>query len=155
MKQTTNNSKRVANAVEFVTLAEYKAFEEKMWCKDYSQRNWKTINERDARQAELNEMYKHLMPEVGQGCTEILYSDYLAETIVEVITPNKVATRRNKVKCLDYYASDYEILDELEGGERIFTRRRSGRWVAEGQPDKSGSVFLRIDYRDHRIDPSF
>lgn len=155
MTTINNNLKREKNAVKFITYAEYKAFEDKMWCEDRSQRNWNTLRERDERLAELNEMYKHLMPAVGQGCTEILFSDYLAETIVKVISPNKIATRRNQVKCIDYYASNYEVLDELEGNERIFTRRRSGRWVAEGQPDKAGSVYLRIDHRSHKIDPSF
>ena len=147
--------KSATNKSEFVTISEYNAAKDAMWNEDYSKRNWTTLRERDQRQAELDEMYKRLMPEVGAGAYVVLYSDLRAQTITEVITPNKVAVRANKVKCIDYYASDYEILDETEGGTQIFTRRRSGRWVAEGQPDKSGSVYLVIGERAHRIDPSF
>ena len=146
------NKKSVKN---YITLAEYNAAYELVWGDDYTKRNWTTIKERNVRIEELRELYGRIMPEVGMGATEILWSDRRANTITRVITPNKIAVKQNKTRCKDYYADEYEILDELYGEEDIYTRRRSGRWVMEGQADKYGSVILLIGQQCHSIDPSF
>ena len=141
----------------YVTLDEYNAYRDRIFNDlPRNEKGWKTIEERDAMEANLRDMYKRLMPEVGMGATEILWSDRRAQTVVKVITPNKIVVRENEVKCLDYYAGDYEILDDLSNmPELTFTRRKSGRWVEFGQPDKYGSVFLVLGHRAHYIDPSF
>jgi hypothetical protein len=141
----------------YVTLDEYNSYRDRIFNDlPYDQKEWKTIDERDKMIATLGEMYKHLMPEVGMGATEILWSDRRAKTVVEVLTPNKIVVRENEVVCKDYYAGNYEILDELSNmPSEIFTRRKSGRWVEMGQPDKYGSVFLVLGHRAHYIDPSF
>lgn len=141
----------------YVTLAEYNAYRDRIFNDlPYYKKEWKTITERDEMEKQLHELYKRLMPEVGMGATEILWSDRRAKTIVNVLTPNKIVVRENEVVCKDYYAGDYEVLDELSDmPEEVFTRRKSGRWVEMGQPDKYGSVFLVIGHRDHYIDPSF
>ena len=54
----------------------------------------------------------------------------------------------------DWYASDYDILPELEGGEMIFTKRRNGLWCMEGHSTRDG-VLLMLHYHRHYIDPSF
>lgn len=141
---------------EFVSFADFQAYENSIFPEEWEDRKWTTIEERDAMLAKLQEMYKRLMPEVGMGATEILYSDRRAKTIVEVISPDKVVVRENEVRCENYYAGTYEILDELSlMPAETFTRRKSGRWVELGQPDKFGSVYLRLGHRDHYIDPSF
>lgn len=121
---------------------------------DEARKAWGKI---DADEARYEEMYKTLMPEVGMGATEILYSDRRAKTIVEVITPNKIVVKENETKCLDYFGDRYEILDTINEnmGADTYTRRKSGHWVMAGQPDKMGSVFLHIGKRYHSIDPSF
>ena len=94
---------------------------------------------------------------VGLGATMNLWSDRRAMTIVEVVTPRKIIVQENKTKCVDYYAGDYEVLDELELGmsKHVFTLRMGGTWVEEGQPKKYGSVTLSVGFRVHYIDPSF
>jgi hypothetical protein len=141
----------------YVTLDEYNAYRDRIFNDlPYDQKEWKTIDERDKMIATLGEMYKHLMPEVGMGATEILWSDRRAKTIVKVLTPNKIVVRENCTECIDYYKGEYKILDELSDmHEEIFTRRKSGSWVEMGQPDKFGSVYLILGYRRHYIDPSF
>lgn len=141
----------------YITLEEYNSYRDRIFNDlPYDQKEWKTIDERDKMIATLGEMYNHLMPEVGMGATEILWSDRRAKTVVEVLTPNKIVVRENEVVCKDYYKSDYKILDELSNmPSEIFTRRKSGRWVEMGQPDKYGSVFLVLGHRAHYIDPSF
>ena len=140
----------------YVTLDEYNAYRDKIFNDDLTKQEWKTIAERDEMEKHLHELYKRLMPEVGMGATEILWSDRRAKTVVEVKTPNKIVVRENEVICKDYYAGAYEILDELcNMPELTFTRRKSGRWVEMGQPDKYGSVYLILGHRAHYIDPSF
>lgn len=145
------------NEKNYVTLAEYNAYKERIFNDlPYDQKEWKTIKERDEMKARLDEMYSRLMPEVGMGATEILWSDRRAKTVVEVLTPNKVVVRENETRCIDYYNGEYEVLDELNNmSPDVFTRRKSGRWVMLGQPDKYGSVYLVLGYRNHYIDPNF
>lgn len=145
------------NEKNYVTLAEYNAYKERIFNDlPYDQKEWKTIKERDEMKARLDEMYSRLMPEVGMGATEILWSDRRAKTVVEVLTPNKVVVRENETRCIDYYKGEYEVLDELNNmSPDVFTRRKSGRWCMQGQPDKYGSVYLVIGHRDHYIDPNF
>lgn len=97
---------------------------------------------------------KNLVPEVGLGCTICYYSDKRAATVTKIISPCKIEVTFNKTKCIDYYSGDYEILPELEGAPKVFTKRRNGYWVSEGQPFKGG-VLLMLHYQSHYIDPSF
>ena len=71
------------------------------------------------------EAIKNLVPEVGLGCTICYYSDKRAATVTKIITPCKIEVTFNKTKCIDYYAGEYEILPELEGGPKVFTKRRN------------------------------
>ena len=92
---------------------------------------------------------------VGMGATMNLFSDRRAMTIIEVVSPRKIVVQENNTRCLDYYAGNYEVLEELVGGTYTFTLRKNGTWVEEGQPKKYGSVTLTVGFRHHYIDPSF
>ena len=109
---------------------------------------------------EIREMYrKRETPDltIGMGCTIKLYSDRRAATIIRIVSPKEIVIRYNKTKCVDYYASEYEILDEFEEvfEEETYTLRKGGTWVQKGQPKKNGSVTLTVGFRHHYIDPSF
>lgn len=120
---------------------------------DPARQAWAEIK---AREQAIEQMYHTLMPEVGMGATENLWSDHRAKTIVSVVNANTIVVAENKTKCTDYYAGEYEILDELDTRRtEVFTRRKSGRWVMKGQPDNWGSVSLTLGVRCHYIDPSF
>lgn len=95
--------------------------------------------------------------EEGMGATMNLWSDRRAMTITKVITPKKIEVMENETKCIDYYAGSYEVLDTIAEhmGRHIFTLRKNGTWVEEGQPKKYGSVTLTVGYQRHYIDPSF
>lgn len=93
--------------------------------------------------------------EVGMAATLELWSDRYAMTITRIISPKEIAVRRNETKTIDFFNSQYEILDELMEGEEIFTLRKGGTWVEKGQPKKSGSVTLTVGYRHHYVDPNF
>lgn len=136
----------------YVTLAEYKVLEEQ-----YHNAHITSIEEEDKWRATLKDMRKRILPEVGMGATEVLYSDLRAKTITRVISPNKIEVMENKTNCIDYFGDVYEILDEINPYMRVetYTRRKSGMWRMEGRPDKRGEVWLDITRRSHSIDPTF
>ena len=83
-----------------------------------------------------------------------LEADNRAATVTKIENSCKIEVTFNQTKCIDYYAGEYEILSELEGDAKVFTKRRNGYWVAEGQSYKDG-VILMLHYQNHYIDPSF
>lgn len=109
---------------------------------------------REEKDRQQTEAIRNLVPEVGLGCTVCYYSDRRAATVTKIISPCKIEVTFNQTECIDYYAGDYRILPELEGGAKVFTKRRNGRWVADGQAYKDG-VLLMLHYQSHYIDPHF
>lgn len=131
------------------SFAVLRGIENKKWDGKSSYSEWKVQIEKERTHA-----IKNLVPYVGLGCTICYYSDRRAATVTKIISPCKIEVRFNRTKCIDYYAGEYEILPELEGGSKVFTKRRNGYWVAEGQPYKDG-VLLMLHYQNHYIDPTF
>lgn len=131
------------------SFAVLRGIENKKWDGKSSYSEWKVQIEKERTHA-----IKNLVPYVGLGCTICYYSDRRAATVTKIISPCKIEVRFNRTKCIDYYAGEYEILPELEGDSRVFTKRRNGYWVAEGQPYKDG-VLLMLHYQNHYIDPTF
>lgn len=109
---------------------------------------------REDRDRQQTKAIRNLIPEVGLGCTVCYYSDKRAATVTRIVSPCKIEVTFNQTKCIDYYAGKYEILPELEGCAKVFTKRSNGRWVAEGQSYKDG-VLLMLHYQSHYIDPHF
>ena len=108
---------------------------------------------------EAAEMWEQIdaHPVEGMGATMNLWSDRRAMTVTKVISPKKIEVMENDTVCKDWYGSVYEILDTIAEhmGKTIFTLRKNGTWVQEGQPKKFGSVTLTLGFRHHYIDPSF
>lgn len=102
------------------------------------------------------EAVHNLVPNVGLPCTIVYYSDYRAATVTRIISPTKVEVMHNETICKDWYKGEYEILPELCSamGVDVFTKRRNGQWVQEGQKSKDG-VKLVLQYQRHYIDPSY
>lgn len=100
-------------------------------------------------------MTQNITTKVGTKGTVHLYSDHLAVTVTEVISAKQVRVSFNKTICKDYYAGDYEILNDLEGNVSIlFTLRKNGQWIKKGQGVKHG-VRLTLGNQYHYIDPGF
>lgn len=132
------------------TKEEWRTFTEQQKNDRYElQREWQ--NEHELR---LINAIHGIVPEVGLPCTIVYWSDYRAATVTRIISPNKIEVTHNEVECIDYYAGDYKILPELDGSVDVFTKRRNGRWIKEGQKSKDG-VKLMLHYQRHYIDPSF
>lgn len=120
-----------------------------------------------------NEMLRINPPtiEVGMPCTIYYYSDHRAATVTKVEyykdgrqdavgnpIPRRISTNLNETKCLDYYASDYEVIPmtgkDLQIVHDVFTIRKYGHWIMEGQQIQGGCS-LGFGYWSHYIDPSF
>lgn len=120
-----------------------------------------------------NEMLRVNPPtiEVGMPCTIYYYTDHRAATVTKVEyykdgrqdaagnpIPRRISTNLNDTKCLDYYASNYEVIPmtgkDLKIVHDVFTIRKRGRWIMEGQQLHDGCS-LGIGYWSHYIDPSF
>ena len=105
---------------------------------------------------------------VGDGATLYLYSDRHACTVVEA-TAKRVTVQRDKATLVNRdeltfspggFAGHvsgkqkYEYERDNEGYRREFSLRKSGRWVAKGEPDKRGSTTLgfgRHEYYDYNF----
>lgn len=109
---------------------------------------------RESLENDLMHAIDAIVPCVGLPCTICYYSDKRAATVTNIIDMNKIEVTHNVVKCIDYYAGDYEVLLDLMPRTDIFTKRRNGRWVMEGQETKDG-VQLMLHYQRHYIDPHF
>lgn len=131
------------------SFAVLRGIENKKWDGKSNYSDWKKQVEKEREHA-----IKNLVPYIGLGCTICYYSDKRAATVTIIISTFKIEVTFNKVKCIDYYAGEYEILPKLEGAPKVFTKRKNGYWVAEGQSFKDG-VLLMLHYQNHYIDPTF
>ncbi len=120
-----------------------------------------SYDERKDLDKQWHEAILGIIPEAGRGCTICYWSDKRAATITKVEytkagKPKAVEVTHNKVKCLDWFANEYEILPELDE-RRVdrFTLRKNGRWYEEGQETSPNSVVLMLHYQAHSIDPCY
>ena len=103
------------------SFAILRGIENKKWDGKSSYSDWRKQIEKEKEHA-----IKNLMPYVGLGCTICYYSDKRAATVTKIFSSCKIEVTFNRVKCIDYYAGNYEILPELEGVPKVFTKRRNG-----------------------------
>lgn len=99
-------------------------------------------------------------PVVGEGATELMYSDRHAYFVTYVSKDGKECTiQRAKYKCLDYYAGRYEVEPDPEGSE-ISLRFRYGKWRIRHQDQWTGKTEwypfkVAFGYAREYEDPSF
>lgn len=105
----------------------------------------------------IDERAKQAAPEVGMGCTVLMYSDRHAATIIEVAgnvisIQEDRATRTDKLGMSD--CQSYSYTADKDARIQKFSKRKNGRWVAVGEPMHNGTA-LKIGYRDSYHDYSF
>ncbi len=103
-------------------------------------------------------------PEVGMGATTLMWSDRNAGTIVRIIAKSKlgsatrIAWKQDKATRTDDNgqsdSQDYIYEYDDSAPEEIFSLRRSGRWVRQGESDKNGTGLI-IGIRDEHYDYGF
>lgn len=93
---------------------------------------------------------------LNDGFSIQIGSDRYACQVTNIISDRKIQVQENQVKCIDYYAGQYEVFDgQFKPGKYVytFTLRKNGRWVIEGSSMQNG-IHLNPSH-SHFIDPSF
>jgi hypothetical protein len=100
-------------------------------------------------------MNETIKPEIGMGATLCGWSDRHAATIVEVISDKTIVIQQDSFKVIKGSCHDgsaeYEYSRNPEAGKGVYTLRKNGRWVRQGESLKDGyraSVGFRSEYYD-------
>lgn len=97
-------------------------------------------------------------PIVGMGVTFLCYTDRHAGTIVRVESPSRIVVREDHAIRTDGLGrSDqqtYRYMSNAEAAEQVFTKRKNGQWIKQGDPMTNGQV-IAINVRDAYHDYSF
>lgn len=98
-------------------------------------------------------MANQVTPEVGMGATWSPWTDCYPCTIV-VVTPRTLVTRDDEYEVVGGSILDgsakYEYSPNPEGSEKVWTLRKNGRWVRQGETmnGRSLTIGIRRAYRD-------
>lgn len=102
----------------------------------------------------VQEDVKSATPEVGMGATMLGYSDRHAATVVEVLSPKKIAIQQDTAKRTDKNgmseSQEYEYSPNPNGSRITVTLRKDGRWRIE-----KDTMVVSIGHRDEYYDFSF
>ena len=92
-------------------------------------------------------------PEVGEGVTELMWSDRHAFTIIRVESPRRIVVQQDKAARTDHNgmseSQDYSFAPNPEGATAILTLRKNGRWIRNGTPAKGGTCWLVGTHREY------
>lgn len=89
----------------------------------------------------------------GMPATAVYWTDRRAAQVTKVINQKTIEVQFCEVKCLDYYAGEYEIGDPCGHG-MIYTLRKNGRWIKRGSSMTSGQQ-VTLGVASHYVDPHF
>lgn len=98
-------------------------------------------------QNRLMEGAQEIVPEIGMGATELMWSDRYPYTVVEIVSKNRIKVQE------DIYTmqsnGDYEFKSNFDGVIKTLIKTSHGWKVLKG------STYFRLGIRDVYIDPSF
>lgn len=106
----------------------------------------------------IQESPSSITPEVGMGCTILMYSDRHAATIVEVKSPRLIviqrdtATRKDKNGMSE--SQEWEFTPNPSAEREEVSLRKNGRWMLANGRMSNGTV-VRIGERDEYYDFGF
>ena len=89
----------------------------------------------------------------GMPATKVYWTDRRAAQVTKVLSPKTIEVQECKVKCLDYYAGEYEI-GKPDGHPDVYTLRKNGKWIKQGASMRSGQQ-VTLGVASHYIDPHF
>lgn len=93
------------------------------------------------------------VPKVGDGATELCWSDRHAYTVVEVVSPTHVVVQQDTVTRTDKNgmseSQQYSYQANPDAPRKHVTLRRNGRWVLQGESQKNGTKFAMGDRREY------
>lgn len=97
------------------------------------------------------------VPTVGQGATRLMWTDRVAGTIIKV-TGKRLVWQEDSATRADHNGmsecQDYTYTPNPDGRTKVYTMRKNGAWVTEGEPLGRGER-LGVGYRNKYHDYSF
>lgn len=93
-------------------------------------------------------------PEVGMGVTECLWSDTHAYFICDVKDDRHITVQRAKVKCIDYFAGDWEVEPDPNGMKINLFKSKKG-WRERIGTRELGSTKFALGFAREYEDPCF
>ncbi len=102
---------------------------------------------------------QHPVPEVGMGATILFYTDRKAATVIEVsVSGKQIVVCEDKAVRIDNNGMSEVQEYRYEAGStvytEVFTLRRNGRWVVEGENLHTGRSLI-LGVRNHYHDYNF
>ena len=99
------------------------------------------------------------VPVVGMGATIIGYTDRNPATVVEISKNGKTLTvQMDDAKRTDANgmseSQSYEFTSNPDGAKRVYTLRKNGQWIAQGDSIKNGGR-IQLGHRSKYYDFSF
>ncbi len=134
-----------------VRLADYRAAKEKvneLYELAYSKSGNNTVSremkikaweEYEAYEKMVEEMHKHIIPEIGMDCTCVYYSDRSSAVVTKIISPKRIEVKQNGIY----------------SGIKEYTYRKNGHWVEYGTTTKDWGTRLILDYTENYYDMEF
>lgn len=112
----------------------------------------------------VGSLMNHLMsnaksktPVIGEGATEICWSDRHAYTIVEIKSAKCIVVQRDKVTRLDQGgptdSQAYQYAPDPNGHRVTLTLRRNGKWIPRGHGMSAAGYLIGV--RQEHYDYSF
>lgn len=99
-------------------------------------------------------------PQLGDGATEISYSDRTPYTVIRVINPTTVVVQKDRFDWADPKGrqlgdnSRWTFSPWVAGPTYFVTKRKNGRWIVKGEGSVNGTCFV-MGQRDKYHDDSF
>jgi hypothetical protein len=102
--------------------------------------------------------HKNAEPVIGDGVTELCYTDRRAYTIIQIISNREIIIQKDKTRRLDPNGmSDcqhYEYSEDKTGETVAITKRNDNKWYVKTIPMRYSNRFI-IGIRDKYHDFSF
>lgn len=97
-------------------------------------------------------------PVAGMGATLLRWTDREAYTVVEVKSPTRIVVQADTATRTDAHGMSemqaYDYAADPTAPREVFTLRKNGRWVRQGDDSKSGNA-LALGYRRAYHDYTF
>lgn len=86
------------------------------------------------------------MPKIGDGATEISWTDRAPYTIVEVVSPRQIVVQADNATRDDANGmsdcQNYVFSPNPNGSKMTVTLRGNGKWIVKGESAKNGRKFV-------------
>ena len=103
--------------------------------------------------AAIYDQTRSLVPVVGMGVTEVMYSDRHPYTVARILSPKRITVRADKATRIDKNGccedQTYQYEQDLRAPEVTLFLNKFGKWKRQG--DAQGSTYLvgrREEYYD-------